>query len=214
VLPFVILYARFLVLAPGPGPEDLAMSDEPAFLQALQAQPNDDVTRLVYADWLDDRGDPRGEYLRLECSLAELSPGEPRHAELAARARELAAALDPDWLAVVSKTDIELCAFTFRFQCPRKWEQLTPTKNAAVRFCGACRKSVYFCDTLGVAYHHAYLGHCVAVARPVKREKGDLEPLYLPGGYSPSGLPLGAVRLPEPKERPRKRTWFSWLWGR
>ena len=48
------------------------MSDEAAFLAAIAAEPADDTRRLVYADWLDERGDPRGEYLRLELQLHEI----------------------------------------------------------------------------------------------------------------------------------------------
>jgi uncharacterized protein (TIGR02996 family) len=190
------------------------MSDDQAFLQALRARPDDDATRLVYADWLEELGDPRGEYLRLECELAAMPPDEERQAELAARARELAASLDPDWLALVAKTDIELCEFRFRFHCPRKWETLTPTKNDGVRFCAACRKSVYFCNNLEVAYHHAYLGHCVAIASVVRREKGDLEPLSMPRRQLPVEEVFLGLPLPPERERPRRRIWLSWLWGR
>jgi uncharacterized protein (TIGR02996 family) len=42
------------------------MSDEAAFLRAIQADRTDATTMLVYADWLDERGEPeRAEYLRL-----------------------------------------------------------------------------------------------------------------------------------------------------
>ncbi len=42
------------------------MSDEAAFLAALKANPAEDTTRLVYADWLDEHDQPqRAEYLRL-----------------------------------------------------------------------------------------------------------------------------------------------------
>jgi uncharacterized protein (TIGR02996 family) len=41
------------------------MNEEEGFLAAILAEPGDRVALLVYADWLDERGDPRGEYLRL-----------------------------------------------------------------------------------------------------------------------------------------------------
>jgi uncharacterized protein (TIGR02996 family) len=37
------------------------MSDEAAFLNAILANPEDDAPRLVYADWLEERGDPATE---------------------------------------------------------------------------------------------------------------------------------------------------------
>jgi uncharacterized protein (TIGR02996 family) len=36
------------------------MDEEEAFQAALDAKPDCHVTRLVFADWLDERGDPRG----------------------------------------------------------------------------------------------------------------------------------------------------------
>ncbi len=37
------------------------MSDEAAFLAAIAAAPADALPRLVYADWLEERGDNRAE---------------------------------------------------------------------------------------------------------------------------------------------------------
>src|SRR5262245_27846051 len=42
------------------------MSDEAAFLAAIRAAPDDVTLRLVYADWLDERGDPRAAWVRRE----------------------------------------------------------------------------------------------------------------------------------------------------
>lgn len=60
------------------------MSDErEAFERAVVASPDDDTVRLVYADWLDERGDPRGEFIRVQIALArvgsrvETDPGIP-----------------------------------------------------------------------------------------------------------------------------------------
>ena len=39
---------------------------EKQFLQAIAKNPDDEEARSVYADWLEQRGDPRGEYLRLD----------------------------------------------------------------------------------------------------------------------------------------------------
>jgi uncharacterized protein (TIGR02996 family) len=42
------------------------VTDEAAFLRAIQADPTDATAKLVYADWLDEHGEPeRAEYLRL-----------------------------------------------------------------------------------------------------------------------------------------------------
>jgi carbon storage regulator len=49
-----------------------------AFLNAIEANPDDEGLRLVLADWLEERGDPLGEWLRLQCRLARL-PAKDRH---------------------------------------------------------------------------------------------------------------------------------------
>jgi uncharacterized protein (TIGR02996 family) len=41
------------------------MGDERGFLEAIAAEPDDDGLRLIYADWLEERGDPRGELVRV-----------------------------------------------------------------------------------------------------------------------------------------------------
>ncbi len=33
---------------------------EEAFLQRMREQPDDDAARLIFADWLEEHGDPRG----------------------------------------------------------------------------------------------------------------------------------------------------------
>lgn len=67
------------------------MSDDASFIQAIRKDPEDTACRLIYADWLDERNDPRGEYLRLGC----------RQAEINARLALLRQQLDPEWLAAV-----------------------------------------------------------------------------------------------------------------
>src|SRR4051794_11768320 len=52
--------------------------DEPAFLRAILNDPTDDLARLGYADWLDERGDPRGAWLRAAAAaLAGPTPAPP-----------------------------------------------------------------------------------------------------------------------------------------
>ena len=63
------------------------MNDDSGFLQAIRDNPDDDAHRLVYADWLQERGDPRGEDLRLECELLRIR----------ARLDELRLQVDQEW---------------------------------------------------------------------------------------------------------------------
>ncbi|MBN9120135.1 MAG: TIGR02996 domain-containing protein [Planctomycetes bacterium] len=71
------------------------MPEEQAFLSAIMANPDDQTTKLVYADWLDERADPRAEILRLRVQIAT-----PHENTLAARERlaELEKAAPAKWL--------------------------------------------------------------------------------------------------------------------
>jgi uncharacterized protein (TIGR02996 family) len=60
-----------------------------AFLRDIKANPEDDTPRLILADWLEERGDPRGEYVRLECALARMQPTHPRWQAAYTRRQEL-----------------------------------------------------------------------------------------------------------------------------
>ena len=47
------------------------MSDEDALLAAIAAHPDEDTPRLMYADWLDEHGQPvRAEFIRVQIELA------------------------------------------------------------------------------------------------------------------------------------------------
>lgn len=69
------------------------MSDvEADFIRAIQRDPEDDEARLIYADWLEQQGDVRAEYLRLEVQRRRI----PR------RLAELAQRISPGWRAQVN----------------------------------------------------------------------------------------------------------------
>src|SRR5262245_19136870 len=48
------------------------MSDREGLLAAIAADPDDDTPRLVLADYLDERDDPLGEFIRLQMALEPL----------------------------------------------------------------------------------------------------------------------------------------------
>jgi uncharacterized protein (TIGR02996 family) len=73
------------------------MSDD-AFLQAVLSDPDDDAPRLAYADWLEERGDPRGEFIRVQCTLANLARGDPKRTDLVARERVLLGEHETEWV--------------------------------------------------------------------------------------------------------------------
>jgi len=41
-------------------------TEEAALLHAVCLHPEDDTPRLIYADWLEERGDPRSEFIRVQ----------------------------------------------------------------------------------------------------------------------------------------------------
>ena len=69
------------------------MSDEKHLLAAIWEDSREDAPRLVYADWLEEFGEPdrvaRGEFIRVQCELARLAVDDPRYAALKAREKEL-----------------------------------------------------------------------------------------------------------------------------
>src|SRR5262245_39324456 len=73
------------------------MPDDEACLQAILANPDDDLPRLVYADFLDERGDPRGEFIRMQCELAGLPPDDGGQRKLEAPERERLRAHRGEW---------------------------------------------------------------------------------------------------------------------
>jgi uncharacterized protein (TIGR02996 family) len=120
---------------------------EDDFLRSILENPRDDARRLVYADWLDERGDSvsvqKSEFLRLTVQRSRPPRRRKWGRHRQRRLQKLAAQLDTD--------------------------------DRTVRFCDACRQNVHFCDTITEARSHASDGHCVAVDLGVIRREGDLE---------------------------------------
>jgi len=148
-----------------------------SFLGAIAAHPDDETYRLVFADWLEDHGDWRAEFLRLDCTLRALPADQPGPLDLQTRWLELRSRLSPSWLTVLGRSVLENCENRFLYQCPERWDQLAPTKVATVRFCWACRERVYYCSTIQEAKEHAGQGHCVAVDEGLACSPGDVTEL-------------------------------------
>jgi uncharacterized protein (TIGR02996 family) len=68
------------------------------FLRAIAAAPFDDRLRLVYADWLEDQGDPRAEYLRLEVEATREEAKTSGREALTDRLKALESRVAPVWL--------------------------------------------------------------------------------------------------------------------
>ncbi len=73
-------------------------ANETAFLQSIAQDNADNVARLVFADWLEERGDgPRAEFLRVQCELASSKMPDERRQALRVRERELLDAHRQQW---------------------------------------------------------------------------------------------------------------------
>jgi uncharacterized protein (TIGR02996 family) len=132
------------------------MDDDRGFVQALLASPDDDALRPIYADWLEEHGDLRGEYLRLECEKAALADEDPsardetrrvRVAEIEVCMKALRPGIDEDWLGLVdesrrrwesSRLRCCICRRRFPAHLLIGISPLTHSKLATKRYCRTC----------------------------------------------------------------------------
>ncbi len=79
-------------------------SEQESLLQAIREFPDDDLPRLIYADYLDERGDPQGELIRVQCELAcieaENAIGSDVIAELKSREADLLNRFATRWTGI------------------------------------------------------------------------------------------------------------------
>lgn len=74
------------------------MTKERDLLDAVTAAPDDDGPRLVFADWIEEHGDPeRAEFIRLQIRLAGIDEYDPDFKRLANRESELLRENDFRW---------------------------------------------------------------------------------------------------------------------
>lgn len=123
------------------------MSDEAAFLAAIQAQPADMSLRLVFADWLEDQGDARCEYLRIDCDLQRLlgamTLDDRKIRPLRARLKKVAARLDANWIDMIDalRPPILRCKTCKKLLTAKEAIDLNPRTNIrmkSTRYCRLC----------------------------------------------------------------------------
>ena len=68
-----------------------------------QANPRARAPRMVYADWLEERGDPRAELLRLEDELARMPATHSRRNAVQRRLDNLVGDVTPEWLEIAGR---------------------------------------------------------------------------------------------------------------
>ena len=122
--------------------------DESLFLRAIRAAP-DDTPRLIYADWLDDQGDRRADFIRAEVEHANFifDPDDPKEDPTLHRFSELGNGLGTDWVAAVSRLSIRHCPRGSNPECPGRRELLAPRPFETLRTCRNCGEDVVFCTS-------------------------------------------------------------------
>jgi uncharacterized protein (TIGR02996 family) len=77
------------------------MTERASFLLAIRAAPDDLPLRLVFADWLEERGDPLAEFIRVQCELEPIRDDyrDPRTERLHRREEELLREHRAAWLS-------------------------------------------------------------------------------------------------------------------
>jgi uncharacterized protein (TIGR02996 family) len=181
----------------------VAADDEP-FLRAIRENPHDDGPCLVYADWLEEQGDPRGEFTRAQCRLAHLDPLAPEYRTLSKRSRALLNRFGDTWMATLPKQyrrvksfyrgfpvlRVNLSCEQFLRRTPRSFRH-SPLWGAELRPIGplylslAASPNLRFLGFLNVTY--AFSGSAVgdgdllAVALAASPHAVNLEGLHLGG---------------------------------
>lgn len=87
-------------------------------------------------------------------------------------------------------------SFRMDFVCSKTWNEMTPTENRKVRFCGDCKKNVYFCDNIMEARELGNQGCCIGVDVGIQRRKNDLV-----GEFSIFGTPKAETLEQEEQRR-------------
>lgn len=157
------------------------MNEEAAFLASIRAHPQDDLRRLVYADWLEehstDEARLKAEYLRLEVRISGFTDGHPERVGSMLKLRDLTVLLPLDWKAVVAKVPIENCV-GLRDQCPKRWDQLEVRSDDWTRFCTACQQDVFFCASVEQGWEMVeWFDRRVVIDPGERRAAGDMDPI-------------------------------------
>ncbi len=82
-----------------------------ALLEAVLAARDDDRPRLVYADWLSEQGDPRGEFIAVQCARARMEADAPGQQALKEREYTLLSSHEEQWRTALGE---DVVSVTFR----------------------------------------------------------------------------------------------------
>jgi uncharacterized protein (TIGR02996 family) len=77
------------------------------FADEVRMNPYDNTPRLIFADYLDDRGDPLGQFIRTQMSLSEMPQNDPSRTALELQESELIREFGETWLAPLRELGAE-----------------------------------------------------------------------------------------------------------
>jgi uncharacterized protein (TIGR02996 family) len=101
-----------------------------AFLRDICEHPDDDTPRLIYADWLDERGAPkdreRAEFIRVQCRLETMKGGEDDYWDLKHREAKLLDATQSSGAGTQCPMDVA-SSNVLAFALPRTGWRQVPT---------------------------------------------------------------------------------------
>jgi uncharacterized protein (TIGR02996 family) len=98
------------------------MIHDEAFLQAIQTSPEDLGLRLIYADWLEDSGQPKqARYLRIQAEQANLLNRQLRFYQLALQKRAVRETLPYDWWSRLGSPRFNLVGHMIKYRVA--WEE-------------------------------------------------------------------------------------------
>ena len=145
--------------------EPIEQEIEQQLIDAIVA--GDAASRMVYADWLEERGETtRAELLRLQELLADIDATDSdRRAQFQHAVRRLGALasdIDPEWRLLVGRPVVEHCRPSSA-GCTQDWGTLMPTGDTSVRCCTICSEHVYYASSRAEGSAHARAGRCFVV---------------------------------------------------
>lgn len=145
------------------------MTDREALIAAIAASPADDLPRLVFADWLDDNGDPaQAEFIRAHVRLYRTRTGTGEHFAIAKRCDELMRANCGAWLKEASE-GFGVPVPLFAAKSPLSW--FTRDRSLHLR-------SVRYSETAVHARHAQYViefthgNHCGPSSKYIQIHRG------------------------------------------
>lgn len=129
--------------------------------RSITEQPHDDEPRLRYAQWLDERCDPLGEFIRVQCALARGPAAGQVAWELERREQELLAEYGDDWTGAVADL-VDWCTFRRGFVAEAGLSAAALVRHAPLLLEHTCLTEVHLRDAGGAALeellHSPWLG--------------------------------------------------------